>query len=451
MPTIGKILAIGVPTGIASAIIWLFGGTFWGGIILGALAGLILSWSVPIAVNYLRGRSMLSAVDKRTVLGLSSVGAIALVLALVIGLFLRAYDPEIEALNNVSLGGDSDRSVMYGVEWDGERYIAVGYRQPGTTGNTAVSGAVWQSPDGFTWKPFRDDVQMFGSKSLPDGTSSEVLMSAVRRTDNGLLIVGRDSSDGGKSRGSVWRVRNGKDGLERADELNFPAEATHFTAYEHHDEDEIVVGGNRDNAIAWFRHGGKDWTSTSLGPLNEVGTASVRYIDGTWLICGYDRQTDPAFEKSDVKNANSEDGAIWSSNDGIRWEKSTGFAGQPEAQKVQDIVFARGLWLAFGLDSFADSPRMDAAIWTSENGKDWSKEHNRVIDGVNGWQAMNGAVVVDEKVTVVGSKSIGNDTLPVPVPSTPSGSSMTTAAWEVTFKGRNGSRNPWNALIQLFA
>lgn len=446
-----KLGFVSVVCSIAGSLIYLFGGSFWGGIVLGAVAGLLVTAAFPKLIGYIRNQRIAAAPDHFPVGHILSIVCLTSVLTLVMVSSFQAYSPRVERLTNVSLVGDGDRYGMRSVEWDGQRYVAVGWHQPPGNGSGSQDAALWESPDAYTWKRIRHDQDLFGSRQLSDGKFSRVGMTAIRSTDNGALVFGFDSGPDGLAKGKVWRLRGGKETLERPSDIAFP-EAIWYSSYEHHGSQDVLVGGNDDNVLTWKRENNGAWSPTSVGPRDQVDIFSVRYLDGQWVMAGFDRSADPDFQKtrSGDDTEYMTDGSIWTSEDGVHWEQAEGLAGANGAQAIHDVIYTNGMWIAVGEDDFGDSQQMDAAVWSSEDGKRWRKEADRTLSGAAGWQTMLGATLVDGKIVVVGREtppdvSTNNATSDANAPL-----KSTNAVWTIELARRNGARSPeavfWRAV-----
>jgi hypothetical protein len=103
--------------------------------------------------------------------------------------------------------------------------------------------------------------------------------------------------------------------------------------------------------------------------------------------------------------------AVWTSEDGRAWSRAPhveGVLGGPGAQWMSSVaVGPRGL-IAVGFDETDDD--RNAAVWTSQDGRSWSRTpHDEVVMGGPGLQSMASVIMTGSGVLAVGSDSASGE------------------------------------------
>ena len=195
--------------------------------------------------------------------------------------------PTIEAI----FGGESDQ-LMDSVTSGGPGLVAVGFDETGAD----LDGAVWTSPDGFTWSRVPDDEAVFGGEGFQS-------MRSVIAGGPGLVAIGVDES-GGDPDGAVWTSPDG-------------------ITWSRAPHDETVLGGGDSQVMS---------SVTSGGP----GLVAIGFDD----------------------RGGDQDGAVWTSPDGITWSRVFGGEGP---QGMSSVTAGGPGLVAVGWQYRGGD--LDAAVW----------------------------------------------------------------------------------------
>ncbi|MEB3022077.1 hypothetical protein [[Mycobacterium] crassicus] len=443
--------ACGVSAVLAACIAggWLFFGGTIGGVLIGAVIGYLFSIVFPQVSGFLRNNGTPSGkFDRLALFDTLFISVLTAALAWYGVLVFQTWSvTTVEALHSVTVVQPfpSGRMVAYGVVRDGGRYVAVGYFRPDGGGDAYLDAALWESQDGFSWSRLNHDHELQGGVALADGRVAHRHMRAIAPTSNGFLIVGQDNAYDGIPRGRVWRLRPGMDVVEAVTDLQFPP-AVKYTGYQEHDEKKLLVGNNTENAVAWLKTGQGDWQAVhDFGARATTEVESVKYLNKRWIAVGVDRTTDPRYSVnlSEADNAFNTDGAIWVSSNGIDWDQAEGFARVDHSQRVNDVVYLHGMWVAVGDDDTSDQRDMDPALWASEDAMHWHRLDLRSIQGATGYQGMSGAVVMPGSQSIL---AVGAEVAP-PVPGSdervqaaPGEKPWRIAIWQIAVEPQRGAR-----------
>jgi len=320
----------------------------------------------------------------------------------------KAYETE-----RSGLGG---AAIIDAVVTDTEVVVAVGHATPGGPASGLDDAAVWRSDDGLQW-------QRIGQDSL--GQDGDQRMIAITEF-NGLLVAGGwsgadaavwTSSDGGES----W-TRSDAPGLEG---LGSQRIRDFVTA----GSELVAVGSSglpdQEDAAAWVSVNGLEWEPmvpsafvapgqqelfaareigdrlVAVGFTNELGdidAAAWVFEVGTWtrvppesLAAPVGHQVmldvaggvgdlplvavgceDPDY-RCDTDLATQSDAVVWTSEDGVTWERVPAeggrLAGEGE-QAMRALVNYRGDFVAVGSSGGALGD-IDGGVWTSADGVTW--------------------------------------------------------------------------------
>jgi hypothetical protein len=448
-------LAISVLAFITTLTCLFFGSTGLG-VVIGAVVGYLVTLIFPQVIEVFRRQKVASGPFEWRLLWDAVAITVTIGLLTWLGVHVfQAYDiQDVNALRSVTLlkPFPAGISQMYDVEYDGKRYVAVGTYQPAGTGDTYLDAALWQSQDGgYSWNRMPHDDHLQGGIPLSNGKHAHRAMFAITQTDNGSLIFGNDNAPDGVPHGRVWRLRPGTDTVEAADDVQMPA-AFSYTAYEKHGSEEVLAGFADNNAMVWHRDGNGEWLAEAFDASDISDVSTVQYENGRWILSGSVKSSDPDYSSSlsDDDNFYHNDAAIWTSNDAVHWQQVSGFAGVKGSQKTNDVVYIHGMWLAVGEDDAGDPHDMDPAIWVSNDSINWRRFDERTIKGA-GWQTMTGAAVSPDKsnLIVVGLELATSDS-EGPGPAPVNGASQwRSAAWQIDFAARRGSRSVLDVLRDL--
>jgi len=248
---------------------------------------------------------------------------------------------------------------MLGVASSDPGFVAVGYRGHGGT----LDAAVWTSEDGREWTPVQEDPDL-------EGARNEV-MNRVARTEFGLVAVGYQGL-GGDRDAAAWVSDDGfawsraevpeKHGDQGTQEMRgIAARGKNLVAV-----GEDGLAGNYDAAV-WFSKDGTRWQRQTQshddlgGPEEQIMTSLVASDKG-FVAVGWSTL------RSDL------DAQVWTSEDGMEWSRlgynEAVFGGDGD-QLLWGIELSEGTFIAVGRDDRGGGS--DAAVWTSEDGLDWSR------------------------------------------------------------------------------
>jgi hypothetical protein len=266
-----------------------------------------------------------------------------------------------------------------GVAGDATGLVAVGWVKSGRR----QSAAVWRSTDGgASWNAAPDQGDFHGS-------SGDTLMNRVAIVRQGVVVaVGKSGNDA-----RVWPSADGVT-WDRATNPVFDANPGHSLALRDVAEANgtlIAVGeessGGTNRAAAWFfDDSANSWDrATVRGGRGDASIVSVVAAPGAFLAVGYDSP-----------NGNR-DAAVWASTDGRTWNRvpTQGTLSQKGSQVMRGIAFVPALgFVAVGVDE------SDAAVWISQGGVNWARSTRALGRGEN--RAMTGIVASDTHFIVVG-------------------------------------------------
>ncbi len=262
--------------------------------------------------------------------------------------------------------------------------------------------AVWFSADGITWDRVPNDEELFS------GYSYEQMYSAAI-WDGRLFAVGLDSSGGDADTG-IWTSADG-------------------VTWESGPHDEEVFGGAEVQAVhmvtAWAGGLAAGGVDSSGGDYDAAIWTSADGI--TWERVPHDEEIFGGFLDQRIFSiiawndglvavgadqiGGDEDAVVWISTDGITWEwapHDEEIFGGDEDQIMTSIVAWNGGLVAAGYDSSGGD--QDAAIWTSVDGITWDRVPlDEAVFGGAGDQAVNTLTVWDGGLAAAGYASSGED------------------------------------------
>ncbi|HSR44727.1 MAG TPA: hypothetical protein VLT15_05775 [Acidimicrobiia bacterium] len=235
-----------------------------------------------------------------------------------------------------------ESDVLGGSEWQWIEDIAVGGPGLVAVGADGSGGdddaAVWYSTDGRTWSRVAHDEAVFGG-------SGDQYMMAVTAGGPGFVAVGEDIAEDGTGISAVWVSEDG-------------------ITWSRVSHDEASFGGQEQTNVFM-----KDVTAFGSG-LVAVGMEST---------------------------GSSIDAAAWISADGVTWERvppDEAVFGGPQYQIMWAVVPAGPGLVAVGQggDHFGERPGQPAAVWTSTDGRDWSRvpDQAALLSGYTSEGAHNG-------------------------------------------------------------
>lgn len=232
---------------------------------------------------------------------------------------------------------------------------------------------VWSSRDGAAWdlvKPNSFHDSTFDATA--DWEGRHTAGYAVFR--DRMWIIGGDVNQG-HYQNDVWNSDNGRDWLlvNRDKPVPWGPRALHYTVV--HNDRIWVVGGQTmpafsksDEAFyrdAWTTQDGVNWQQIKpkepyWSPRGMIGGSAV-FKGRIWILGGgtYDTPTTP---KRNFYND------VWSSSDGIKWQRHTAAAPWKPRQYHDVAVWDDRLWIFEGYNSDGGN-RKD--VWHSTDGVKW--------------------------------------------------------------------------------
>ncbi len=221
---------------------------------------------------------------------------------------------------------------------------------------------VWSTMDGKEWKIENPQAPWEGRH-----TAGYAVFKGF------MWIIGGDANQH-HYQNDVWKSSDGINWICVSDNVPWGPRVLHYTAIF---KDKIwVIGGQTLPQFApakeifysdvWCSEDGKNWEKVAdnlaWAPRGMIGGTAV-FKDRIWLIGGgtYDTPGNP--ERIFYND-------VWSSKDGIKWEKICGNAPWSPRQYHDVAVFDGKLWVMEGY--YKDSGnRKD--VWYSEDGKNWTE------------------------------------------------------------------------------
>jgi hypothetical protein len=262
-----------------------------------------------------------------------------------------------------SLGGEGDQE-MYDVTGSDDGWVAVGAEtRDGTT-----RPAAWTSEDGTQWNRVSDD-------AIPSPGAGFSRMLAVAPWESGVLAVGTapENESGIGQDAAVWRSDDGTTWTRvsaGSESLGGPYEqrVRNLTVWP---SGLVAVGfevvDSDQNGAIWTSSNGVDWERVADpdGVFGGEGTQRIHAVvpGGPGLV---------AIGESGPRD--DLDLAIWVSANGVDWERvedSGGVLGGPGHQVAYSASSnADGMLIAGGFEGFEGD--YDGAVWTSSDGVTWS-------------------------------------------------------------------------------
>ncbi|MDQ3985961.1 MAG: serine/threonine protein kinase [Actinomycetota bacterium] len=301
------------------------------------------------------------------------------------------------------LGGEAEQQI-YGVSGGGPGFVMVGYDSAGPD----LDAAVWTS-DGSKVRRTNPDEPSLG------GPGNQV-MTRVAQVDDSLVAVGFESV-GGEKNAAAWASENGKVWSRLK-----PVEPDSLTGRGEQFMKGLVpfeagfVGVGRDasggdfDAAAWL---GSKETVTRADPAEESFGG-----DGDQEMIAV-AEGGPGVVGVGLDASDDRDAAVWTSADGEVWQRTEDpgrVLGGPEDQAMSGVAATATLIVAVGVDG-APQPGedqtqqdLDAAVWTSRDGKSWIRLANlNEVFGGAGEQEMKDAAASGGVVVAVGEDRAGGD------------------------------------------
>src|SRR3954470_3460132 len=229
--------------------------------------------------------------------------------------------------------------------------------------------AIWHSADGRTWN------LVLGQEDALGGPGEQQINGLSPLKGAGFIVVGSDTSSGSEDAavwlspdGNTWnKVPSAPLGGPGKQSMNRVSSTSTNVGLLGVGSTTDTDDGTQDGAIWSSTAGGNNWTLQPVGELGGPGDQEVLRV--TVLKSGI--TTGFVAVGTSTLNGDS-DAAVWTSVDGQTWVRvpdpdgvlgGDGNQGMTDVQQVDDLLVAGGFDTGDGLD---------AAIWTSSNGTDWT-------------------------------------------------------------------------------
>lgn len=264
-----------------------------------------------------------------------------------------------EPVRSPSFGEDTHQRMIAVTEF-GDVLVAAGW--------SAGNAAVWTSPDqGLTWSrstlgkfagggvQLIRDLEILGSELIAVGSSG------ARLQDDAAAWVSND--------GIAW---------ERMDASAFVAEGQQEMYAAHVVDDRLfAVGftgelGETDGAVWEYADG--NWTRVVATLLEEPGFQTMLDVTGGGRFPLIAVGCEDAADRCDTEFSSASDAAVWTSDDGISWERLPLGGGRFDGagkQAMRAVTIYRGQVVAVGTQASPDVTDTDGGIWTSVDGVTW--------------------------------------------------------------------------------
>lgn len=171
----------------------------------------------------------------------------------------------------------------------------------------------------------------------------------------------------------------------------------------------LDASGSDIDAAIWASSDGLEWIQVvdpSLGGEGDQEISTVLSTEFGFVAAGHDAR------------GNQVDAAVWVSEDGLDWTRifdpALGGFGQ---QRISSLVMGPHGLVAGGTNFWPNQFglfNLDARIWTSQDGRSWDFVDDDATFGGNGWQAINAVVAgpdgyVAAGINILGRPGVDND------------------------------------------
>jgi hypothetical protein len=259
----------------------------------------------------------------------------------------------------------SIEAITYG----NSHYVAVGdVRDQGDESYSNPRAAVWTSSDGLTWIGLPQDDDVF------NGPWHQQMFDVAFGPAGFVAVGSTEGDDGMSSVGAIWHSPNGFTWTRIAhdDDLfgeHTPDEWLGLTDVVHGDDGYVAIGTEG----ILMSVDGLTWTRVSVDELNgDLGFDDIAYGDGTYLLIGTEWS-----QNSDGITGQANTIAIWYSSDAISWERvpnNDGALGDPVDGTIvapQAAVFSDSRFVVVGFDQLwppdpAGPPIHGGHLWIGE-------------------------------------------------------------------------------------
>ncbi len=292
-----------------------------------------------------------------------------------------------------SVFGGEGFQWMQSVIAGGPGLVAVG--SIGPVGSFGGDAAVWTSSDGISWLRVPHDEAVFGGGDFQE-------MVSVTVGGPGLVAVGmgRSSFDAAvwtSPDGISWsRVPDGEDVLKGEGDQQIRRVTAGGPGL-------VAVGvdfsGGDGDAAVWTSPDGISWSRV---PHDEAVFGGEGFQAMSGVVVG-----GPGLVAVGSDLTGDDDGAVWTSPDGISWSRvphDEGVFGGEGDQWMRRLTAGGPGLVAVGVDTWA------AAVWTSSDGISWSRvPHDESVFGGEGNQAMVSVTVGGPGLVAVGLERVGGN------------------------------------------
>jgi N-acetylneuraminic acid mutarotase len=282
---------------------------------------------------------------------------------------------------------------------------------PGALWDRVLTRSIWSSRDGHTALVFRDRLWVLGGWGAgplqdvwtsPDGVEWQAVGDApwpARKAHAGVVFKDRiwilgGGTGGDEQASDVWSSPDGVTWTQETAAAPWSKRLNHAGAV--FDGKIWILGGwgGRDLNDVWSSPDGKTWTqAVAEAPWSgRNGHSVVAHGGRLWVLGGWGKA-----EKGDG-NLND----VWSSADGVRWERATARAPWAPRNHQSAVVWDGRIWVlgGWGLSGAREGNLND--VWWSADGATW-----RPATGQAQWLPRNGhaSVAFQDRIWVIGGWS----------------------------------------------
>jgi len=264
---------------------------------------------------------------------------------------------------------------------------------------------VWTSPDGIDW----DRVVSAGL----GGPGDQILWpfgKPILATDDLIVVSGMDDDEA-----AVWTSADGRtwSRVHLPHVLGGTGQQA-IAGLAAAGPGVLAVGWNDLDAAVWTSEDGKNWTgivsAAFRGPGEQRMTGALATEDG-FVAVGDSLSYEEIYFLGRGSKATS-DAAVWTSTDGVEWERAEGLRELGD-QHIQNVGVLGSILVGVGFDSpdprtgglFEAGPSsgrdVDAAAWTSNDGRSWTKVRSETLRGQN-WQDIFDLIEFNDTIVAVG-------------------------------------------------
>lgn len=282
---------------------------------------------------------------------------------------------------------------------------------PGSLWDRVLTRSIWPSRDGHTALVFRDRLWVLGGWGAgplqdvwtsPDGIEWQAVGEApwpARKAHAGVVFQDRiwilgGATGGDEQANDVWSSPDGVTWTQETAAAPWSKRLNHAGVV--FDGKIWILGGwgGRDLNDVWSSPDGKTWTqAVAEAPWSgRNGHSAVVHGGRLWVLGGWG--------KAEKEDGNLND--VWSSADGIRWERAAARAPWAPRNHQSAVVWDGRIWVlgGWGLSGAREGNLND--VWWSADGTTW-----RPATGQAQWLPRNGhaSVSFQDRIWVIGGWS----------------------------------------------